>query len=91
MRGPSNLAANFYLPVGVGVKWRMAYNWQLKAACQYNLGIGKEPSGGTVATKAGDEIRTSYDDLRIGVWNNVVLNLGVIYSFGERKRMLVNY
>lgn len=91
MIGPSNLAANFYLPVGVGVKWRMAYNWQLKAACQYNLGIGKEPSGGTVATKAGDEIRTSYDDLRIGVWNNVVLNLGVIYSFGERKRMLVNY
>jgi opacity protein-like surface antigen len=91
MIGPSNLAANFYLPVGVGVKWRMAYNWQLKAACQYNLGIGKDPSGGTVATKAGDEIWTSYDDLRIGVWNNVVLNLGVIYSFGERKRMLVNY
>ena len=63
----------------------------MKAACQYHLGIGKDPSGGTVATKDGDDVWVAYDDLRLGIWNNVVFNLGVIYSFGERKRMIANY
>jgi hypothetical protein len=84
----NNLAASVYVPIGVGVKWRMGDFWQLKAACQYNLGIGKDPSGGT--HNRGGHVVTSYDDMTVGVWNNVVLSIGVIYNFGqEPKRMLL--
>ncbi len=96
MINPADMGASFYLPVGVGVKCRVAYNWQLKLAFQYNLGIGKDPSGGTGSEVGSGENKkivpiTSYDNLNIGVWNNMMLNLGVVYSFGERKRMLADY
>lgn len=85
-----NLAASFYLPMAVGFKWRMAYNWQLKASCQYHLGVGRDPSGGT--KNADGTIMTNYADLHNkAVWNNLVLSVGVVYSFGEHKRMLAGY
>ncbi len=79
-----NLAANVYIPLGVGVKWRIDYNWQLKAACQYHLGFGHDPSGATKGAIA-------YENLASGAWHNVVLNIGVVYNFGKHKRMLVDY
>ena len=83
-----NLAASAYVPVGVGVKWRVDDNWQLKMACQYNLGIGKDPSGGTRSRQ--EMAATTYDNMKVGVWHNVVLNIGVVYNFGSKpKRMLL--
>lgn len=85
-----NLATSLYVPVGLGVKWRMAYNWQLKAVCQYHLGVGRDPSGGTMDADR-KHIIIDYKNINAGLWHNVVLGIGVVYSFGEQKHMLSSY
>lgn len=37
-----------YVPLGVGVKFRLARSWQLKFACQYQMYLMGNPAGGTM-------------------------------------------
>lgn len=91
-----DMAAAMYIPFAVGLKLRMALNWQLKVACQYNLYVmNAEINGSTI----NDEI--AYPDgggveimeYKAATTHNIAATVGVIYNLPSNGKggALVNY
>lgn len=71
-----------YIPVGVGIKWRVARNWQLQASAQYHLYVpGADLEGYTEWVKA-DNMRKP----TVGSTHNVLVTVGVVYNFGKWRQ-----
>ena len=99
-----DLAAALYIPFGAGLKLRMASNWQLKVACQYDLyvlngnvdgstaGVGTEIEGEKVYPNGGG---VSFEGVqyKAASTHNVVATVGVIYNLPSNGRagVMVNY
>lgn len=80
-----------YIPVGVGLKWKMAERWQLQLAWQHNVyvlnGDGLE---GIVDKTNPDRFNNSYEMNGSNIMNNDVtstLTLGVVFEFAPKKKI----
>ena len=78
-----------YLPIGVGVKWKVADRWQLQLAWQHNVYLlnGDGLEGAIVATDPG-KFNNSYEMNGSNIMNNDVisgLTLGVVFEFAPKK------
>ena len=85
------LAYAMYIPVGVGLKWKMAERWQLQLAWQHNVyvlnGDGLE---GIVDKTNPDRFNNSYEMNGSNIMNNDVtstLTLGVVFEFAPKKKI----
>lgn len=82
--GQTGLA--LYIPIGLGVKWRITHNWQLQAGAQYHLYIsGKNPNGLNSNIEGGSSA-VPYDQLQmksIGGNHNLLVTIGAAYNFGN--------
>ena len=87
----SKLNFAMYIPVGVGVKWKMAERWQLQLAWQHNVyilnGDGLE---GTVDAGNPYRFNNSYEMNGSNIMNNDVTStftLGVIFEFAPKQKI----
>lgn len=78
-----------YIPVGIGLKWKMSSRWQLQLAWQHNVyvlnGDGLE---GAVDRHDPARFNNSYDMNGSNIMNNDItstLTLGVIFEFAPKK------
>lgn len=95
----TNLDYAMYLPVGVGLKWKIADRWQLQLAWQHNvyLANGDGLEGVIVGCKGGDDPWIAYQDKYLNnshemngsnIMNNDLvstLTVGVVFEFGRRE------
>lgn len=92
-----DLAAAMYIPFGAGLKLRMATNWQLKVACQYNLYVLNGNLDGTTAGTDGypNGGGVSFEgvEYKAASTHNVAATVGVIYNLPSNGRggVMVNY
>lgn len=88
----------FYLPIGIGFKWRIVGRWQLQIAWQHNIYLSDDIEGFIpgVDYKSDEELRTvlygvlnnSHEMNGFNIFNNDVvstLTIGVVYEFGAQK------
>ncbi|MBO4986848.1 MAG: outer membrane beta-barrel protein [Paludibacteraceae bacterium] len=85
-----DLAAALYIPFAAGLKVRMASNWQLKVACQYNLyvlngnldgsTVGAKYSDGKLVYTGGDGVSFENVKYKAASTHNVAVTVGVIYN-----------
>ena len=87
----SKLDYAMYLPVGVGVKWKISERWQLQFAWQHNVyvlnGDGLE---GAIVPHNPAKLNDSYGMNGSNIMNNDVtstLTLGVIFEFASKKKI----
>jgi hypothetical protein len=95
---PKDLTAAMYVPFALGLKLRMASNWQFKVACQYDLYVlngdlngntmgsvkdAKIPAEGMAYPDGGGVALGKYE---IGNAHNVVATVGVIYNLPSNGR-----
>lgn len=100
-----DLAAAMYVPFAFGLKLRMATNWQLKVACQYNLyvlngDINGNTVGCTVDTK-DDKAQAVYPngggvelgEFKAASTHNIAATIGVIYNLPANGKggAIINY
>lgn len=101
------MAAALYIPFAGGLKVRMATNWQLKIACQYNLyllngnldgytkGVWKnrKDQGEGLVYPKGDGVAFAKGDYKAASTHNVSVTLGVIYNLPSRSGggAVINY
>ena len=101
------MAAALYIPFAGGLKVRMATNWQLKIACQYNLyllngnldgytkGVWKDRKnqGEGLVYPKGDGVAFAKGDYKAASTHNVSVTLGVIYNLPSRSGggAVINY
>lgn len=75
-----------YIPVGLGVKWRLTYNWQVQASAQYHLYISGTNPNGLSSNIEGGSRAVPYDQLQmksIGGNHNLLVTIGAAYNFGN--------
>lgn len=78
--GPVRAAC--YIPVGAGIKWRVARNWQLQVSAQYHLYVqGADLSGYTEWVTADNVSKPT-----VGSTHDILVVGGVIYNFGKWRQ-----
>ena len=73
-----------YLPVGIGLKWKIAERWQLQLAWQHNVYLWN--GDGLEGSEAFDNL---HEMNGINIMNNDVtstLTVGVVFEFGHKER-----
>jgi hypothetical protein len=73
-----------YLPVGIGLKWKIAERWQLQLAWQHNVYLWN--GDGLEGSEACDNL---HEMNGINIMNNDVtstLTVGVVFEFGHKER-----
>ena len=73
-----------YLPVGIGLKWKIAERWQLQLAWQHNVYLWN--GDGLEGSEAFDNL---HEMNGINIMNNDVtstLIVGVVFEFGHKER-----
>jgi hypothetical protein len=84
-----------YIPVGVGLKWKVAERWQLQLLWQHELYVLNGDGLEGVVTKEGSGhkgdvwLNNSHDINGINILNNDVtstLTAGVVFEFGHKKK-----
>ena len=88
----------FYVPVGIGLKWRITKRWQLQVAWQHNVYFADDLEGYLPGIDFQD--KSELKDLSYGVLNNSddlngsnilnndvlsTLTIGIVYEFGAQK------
>lgn len=92
-----DLAGALYIPFAAGLKLRMAANWQLKLACQYNLYVlNGNLDGNTAGTEAypkGGGVSYDGTQYKAASTHNIAVTLGVIYNLPSNGKggAMVNY
>lgn len=92
-----DFAAAMYIPFAVGLKLRMAANWQFKVSCQYNLYVvNGEINGSTAGTEGypdGGGVSFESADYKAASTHNVAATVGVIYNLPSNGRggVMINY
>lgn len=87
-----------YIPVGIGVKWKITERWQLQACWQHQIYMADNIEGymsgydAEDAIKAGGEsiLNNSHNLNGYSIFNNDLtstLTVGVVFEFGKRGRM----
>ena len=74
-----------YLPVGIGLKWKIAERWQLQLAWQHNVYLWN--GDGLEGSEAFDNL---HEMNGINIMNNDVtstLTVGVVFEFGHKERI----
>lgn len=85
---PDKVGLSMYIPVAVGLKWRINDNVQLKGAFQYQLHFQDPKSGKINSNLSGstqpipeDKLPPLYGGIA-GNFHNCLFSLGVIFNFG---------
>ena len=98
-KGGTTKGYALYIPVGVGLKWKVADRWQLQFAWQHNLYMlnGDGLEGVIAGRKGGPDVWLADQDKLLNnshnmngsnVMNNDVtstLTVGVVFEFGVKK------
>lgn len=88
----------FYIPVGIGVKWKFSPRWQLQACWQHQIYFSDNIEGYMLGydkpeaiQNYGPSILNNANDLNgFNIFNNDVvssLTVGIVFEFGERDQM----
>lgn len=88
----------FYIPIGIGVKWKFAERWQLQACWQHQIYFSDNVEGYMEAydsQQAKDDygasiLNNSHDINGFNIFNNDVistLTVSIVFEFGERGKM----
>ena len=85
---PDKVGLSMYIPVAVGLKWRINDNVQLKGAFQYQLHFQDPKSGKINSNLSGstqpipeEKLPPLYGGIA-GNFHNCLFSLGVIFNFG---------
>ena len=87
----------FYIPIGIGVKWKFAPRWQLQACWQHQIylsdnveGYMREYDNSEAIKDYGNSILSNSHDLNgSNLFNNDLvstLTVGVVFEFGKREK-----
>lgn len=82
----NEIGTALYIPVGIGVKWRINHNWQLQASAQYHLYISGTNPNGLNSNLEGGSKNIPYNKLAmkpIGGNHDILIQIGVAYNFGQ--------
>lgn len=88
----------FYIPIGVGVKWKFAERWQLQACWQHQVYLSDNVEGYMVGYDTSESIgdygpsilNDSHELNGFNLFNNDLtstLTIGITFMFGERNKM----
>ena len=88
----------FYIPIGIGVKWKFAPRWQLQACWQHQIylsdnveGYMREYDDEAAIKNYGSSLLNNPNDLNgSNLFNNDLvstLTVGVVFEFGKRTKM----
>ena len=83
---PAEVGVGFYIPVAVGVKWRISDNVQLKGTFQYQLYLTPSTNleGGSYNSKYAPD-RPTFEQLnkKFGSNHDCLFSLSAIFNFGQ--------
>jgi hypothetical protein len=83
---PGEVAVGFYIPVAVGVKWRINDNVQLKGTFQYQLYLTPSTNleGGSYNSKYAPD-RPTFEQMnkKFGSSHDCLFSLSAIFNFGK--------
>ena len=85
--GPKPDFSNFaiYLPMGLGLKWRFAPRWQLVAAWQHNLYLGKDRGDGLEAQPMFGNTHDMNGNNFFNYDLTGQLTVGIVFEFAQQK------
>ena len=90
---PAGTNLSMYIPMAVGVKWRINGNVQLKGAFHYQLHFQDPKSGKINSNLEGGTSFVSADQIygrTVGDFHNCLFSLGVIVNFGTWREDNIN-
>lgn len=86
----------FYIPVGIGVKWKFAERWQLQACWQHQIYFSDNIEGCIPDIDNVNEDTSVLNNAnglngsKLNIFNNDLvssLTVGIVFEFGERETM----
>lgn len=100
-KGSEQVGLNFggcYIPVGIGVKWKFAPQWQLQACWQHQIYISDNLEGYMHGYDTDDAIKNNLSGILnnshelngVNIFNNDLtstLTIGVMFEFGKCEKL----
>ena len=94
---PGITLGGFYIPIGIGVKWRFAQRWQLQACWQHQIYLSDNVEGYMAIYDDPDAIKhndpsilnNSHELNGFNIFNNDLtstLTMGIVFEFGQREK-----
>lgn len=88
----------FYIPIGIGVKWKFAERWQLHACWQHQIYLSDNVEGymagfddeKAIADYGPSILNNSHEMNGANIFNNDLvstLTVGIVFEFGKREKI----
>lgn len=74
-----------YLPVGLGVKWRLTSSLQLQASAKYHLYLVNGNLEGGTPEWTYEQMIDNKEHLKLGRTHDILISFGIVYNFSRHS------